>query len=217
VLSHRKPSSGASGLKHVNRITLLLAIAAILVCAVLWIKLARDGKSLSEIISAVGSVASVVALIIAIAQIIAVKKTGLATQQAVEQTKNQLLLNISISDLSKAIKLTEQIQTYLGSTKFEIAHLKLQELRILLVHFKGSALFVNQTDLVQYTELLREIGIHIVNLYNAVFRAKLIQIGSVNKTLENVIETLVAVEHKLTLMENKNDPQARTTHRTIGD
>ena len=179
--------------------------------------MARDGKPLSEIISAVGSVASVVALVIAIAQIIAVKKTAVATQRAVEQTKNQLLLNTSISDLSKAIKLTEQIQTYLGSTKFEIAHLKLQELRILLVQFKGSALFVNETDPIQYSNLLREIGIHIINLYSAVFRAKVIQIASVNKTLENVIETLVAVEQKLTLMENKNDSQARKTNRPIGD
>lgn len=181
----------------------MLAITAILVCGVLWIKLARDGKSWSESISAVGSVASLVALVIAIAQILAVKKTAAATQQAVEQTKIQLLLNISISDLSKAIKLTEQIQTYLGLTKFEIAHLKLQELRILLVHFKGSALFVNQTDQVQYSNLLKEIGIHIVNLYNAVFKGKVIQIAHVNKTLESVIETLVAVEQKLTLMENK--------------
>ena len=204
-------------MRNINRITLLLAIAAILACAVLWIKLARDGKPLTETISAVGSVASVIALIIAIVQIIAVKKTAVATQQAVEQTKNQLLLNTSISDLSKAIKLTEQIQTYLGSTKFEIAHLKLQELRILLVQFKGSALFVNQTDPVRYSSLLKEIGIHIINLYNAVFRAKVIQIASVNKTLENVIETLVAVEQKLTLMENKNDPQTRTTSRTIND
>jgi hypothetical protein len=204
-------------LKNVNRVTLVLAIVAIFVCAVLWIKLARDGKPLSEIISAVGSVASVVALVIAIAQIIAVKKTAVATQRAVEQTKNQLLLNTSISDLSKAIKLTEQIQTYLGSTKFEIAHLKLQELRILLVQFKGSALFVNETDPIQYSNLLREIGIHIINLYSAVFRAKVIQIASVNKTLENVIETLVAVEQKLTLMENKNDSQARKTNRPIGD
>jgi len=99
-----------------------LSIGGIAISAILALKLAREGKSLSDIVSTVGSVASFFGLIIALLQIKSVKEITETTQRAIAETREQLIVNISISELAKAIKLIEQIQTYLRYNEFHLAH-----------------------------------------------------------------------------------------------
>lgn len=192
-------------MKNVDRITYLLSIAGIIASVFIGVRFAREGKPLLDIVSAIGSIASLIGLPIAILQIKSVKDMTAATRTAVEDTKAQLDLNLSISDLSKAIKLAEQIQVYLGHQKYEMAHTRLQELRALLVHFRGNTTFVKQTNQEEYANRLKDIGIHIINLYDAVFKERVIRIAVINRTLESVIEMLIAFEHKLRFMEAGND------------
>jgi hypothetical protein len=141
--------------------------------------------------------ASFFGLIIAILQIKSVKEITIATQHAIAETKAQLITNISISELAKAVKLIDEIQTYLGLGKYDAAYMRLKDLRILLVQFGGNAQFLHISGRENYEDLLQNIGIHLVNLYDAVFKAKVIRIAIVNHTLENAIGMLVAFENEL--------------------
>jgi hypothetical protein len=168
------------------------------ICSGLFLKLWRDGRSLLEIISAVGSIASLFGLIIAILQIQSVKDITVATQRAVADTKAQLIQNISISDLAQAIKLIEHIQEYLGNSKLELAYVRLQDLRVLLIQFVASH-SIEEEEREEYKSLLKDIGIHSVNLYDAVYKEKVIRVSGINKTLQNAAEILIAAENQLRL------------------
>ena len=161
------------------------------------VNLTREAKPTSEIVSAVGSMASFFGLIIAILQIKSVKEITIATQHAIAETKAQLITNISISELAKAVKLIDEIQTYLGLRKYDAAYMRLKDLRILLVQFGGNSQFLQIIGRENYEDLLQNIGIHLVNLYDAVFKAKVIRIAIMNHTLENAIGMLVAFENEL--------------------
>jgi len=190
-----KPS--LQSLKNTRPTTYVLSLCGIAFCFAIAFKLVREGKSTAEVISAVGSVASFVGLLIALLQIRSVKEISEATQAAVTETKAQLIGNISISDLSKAVKLIEQVQTYLGYNKFDLAYLRMLDLRILLIQFGGNPRFLGTTGRTKYEGLLQNIGIHVINLFDAAFRAKIIRIAVVNQTLENAVGILVAFENEL--------------------
>jgi len=148
-------------------------------------------------VSSVGSVASFFGLIIALLQIRSVKEITEATQRAIKETRAQLIVNISISDLAKAIKLIEQIQTYLLYNKLDLAYLRLQDLRILLLQFGSNPQFLRKTTRETYDSLLQNIGIHLINLSDAVLRGKIVRLPVVNRTLGHAIEVLVAFENEL--------------------
>ncbi len=193
----RQINPHAKALKLIRPATYLLSIGGLGLCVLLAIKLRSEAKPTTEILSAVGSVASFLGLVIALLQIKSVKEITVATQQAIVETRDRLIINISISELGKAFKLIEEIQTYLGNGKYDAAYIRLKDLRILLVQFGGNARFLQITGRENHENLLKNIGVHIINLYDAVFRAKIIRIGVVNQTLENVVGILVAFENEL--------------------
>jgi hypothetical protein len=174
--------------------TFVTSIIGIVICMGLGTALYKQGKGIGDIVSAVGSVASFFGLIIAILQIASVRQISEATNKAVRETRADLVSAVSISDLSKAIKLIEQIQTLLGNNKLELAHLRLQDLRTLLLQF-GSNLQVERRS--DYEQLLTKIGVHIVNLFSAIFKGKKVDVGIINQTLEAVIALLVTLENEL--------------------
>ncbi len=184
-------------MRFVQPLTWFLIIGGIIVCGALAVKLWREGNSPSQIVSAVGDVASFFGLIIAILQIKSVKEITEATQRAISETKAHLITNLSISDLSKAIKLIEQIQLYLGHRNYELADVRLQDLRIILLQFGGNAVFLNYVGREDYDSLMKNIGIHRINLHDAIFKQKIINTTVINRTLENAINILVAVETEL--------------------
>jgi Mn2+/Fe2+ NRAMP family transporter len=73
-------------LKKPNAI-ITFSIVGIIVCVLLSVLFYRRGRSVTEILAAVGSVASLFGLVIAIVEILAVKKVTDATHSAVQQTK----------------------------------------------------------------------------------------------------------------------------------
>lgn len=166
-------------------------------CVALSLFFYHRGKSLNEGLAPVGSVASLFGLVIAIVQIFAVKKVTDATHFAVLQTKQQLIGRISLADVAKATRIIEQIQTQLINKKFELAHLRLQDLHAMLMQFRAGSLLKDGAN-EQYEDLLKSVGIHSENLYSAIYRNKSIDIARINHTLQSVVEILVTAQNDLT-------------------
>lgn len=193
--------------------TFVLSIVGILVCGAIGVKLYYGGKGALDIFSAVGSVASLFGLAIAIIQIDSVKKTTEATKFAVEETRKQLLINISIADVARAIKLIEQIQVQIGGKKYELAHLRMQDLRASLLQFRGHERFKESTVDADFNAILKNVSIHIINLFNAIYtKEKDINIAVINQTLEDTAKVLVTFEDHLKFNRGNNVPKTRTNH-----
>ena len=183
---------------RLNTSTYILSIAGIIVCGGISVRLQQQGKSLYDIISSVGSIASLFGLAIAIVQISSLKRISAETRKAVQDTKAELVQSISISDISKAIKIIEQVQMYAGHKHYESAHLRMQDLRVLLIQFQGNTQLVKVADENDFQSLLTDLSIHILNMYEAVYlQGKEIEISTVNKTLESITAVLVSLENAL--------------------
>ena len=74
-------------------------------------------------------------MVIALHQIKAIKTITQETQNALNETRSQLLSNFSVSDLSKACQVIQEIQDFVRKDRFEVAHLRTQDLKTLLVEF----------------------------------------------------------------------------------
>lgn len=91
---------------------------------------------IESIIGILGGVASVIGLLIVFFQVKTVKNISL-------ETKNSIFKLISLSDVTKSIKLIQEIQNYNRLLKFEIVFIKLQELKHYLIEYKSDEHFVN--------------------------------------------------------------------------
>ncbi len=181
-----------------DRIERLLAVIGVVGCALLALALHRAGKDAYYTLSTVGSVASLVGLGIVLLQLQSIKRVSEATSRAVSDTRAQLILNVSIADVSRLIKLIEQVQSSAGDGKFELAHSKLQDARILLIQLSSHPVFPRAVAADKLSAMLSTIGITLTSLYGAAYSAdKRIDSTRMHRALEIVIEAMVKFENHL--------------------
>lgn len=181
-------------------LTIGLIIGGILVTFYLIaFKLEQKDKTLVNIISIFGTMASVFGLAIAFIQIIALKEITEVTQQTISDTKNKLLLGISISDVGETIKLVQEVDSYLGNQKYEIARLKIIDLREKLIQFQSSQEFATIVKEEKINKIVDLLSIQISNLYNAVYSDIGIKFESteLNSELQEIAKYLIAFKNKI--------------------
>jgi hypothetical protein len=125
------------------------------------------GLSLDAILSGLGSIASLVGVAVALVQLHSIKQTSEATEKAVRDTHQALINTLTVSDVSKALRLVEEVQAYAGESKHESARLRLQDLHHLLIQFKNDDDLQCLIDQEKYAHLLTTVGIDLHNLYNS--------------------------------------------------
>lgn len=156
--------------EYSDTITICLIIVAILLTIyfVGW-QLEVKEKTFINLFSIIGTMASISGFLIAIIQIVALKEISEITNNTIQSTKTKLILGISISDVSEAIKLINEIDTYLGIQKHEIARLKLIDLREKIMQFKSSEEFNRIFDPKKIGETIIYLNFEISQLKNTIF------------------------------------------------
>ena len=139
--------------EYSNEFSVGLVTIGIILTLLFISKIKETDRTLINILSIIGTMASLFGLTIAFIQIVALKEISVVTQRTIHDTKDKLMLGISISDVTEAIMLVREIESYIGDQKFEIARLKLVDLREKVIQFKSSKEF---TIIVQ-TERIKEI------------------------------------------------------------
>lgn len=142
-------------------------------------------------ISIFGTFTSIYGLIVAYLQILSVKKTSELMKNEVEKANKNTIKIISISDLSKAIKLVQEIQQYLLSDKTESAVIRLKDLKSILINLKYNDQLKFFTDKKDYKDSLGNISINITNLNNELLKIK----SEISKS--KIISDLEKVESQL--------------------
>ena len=156
--------------ENVDSLTVgLIIVGLLLTLYIIGFKLKPEDKNLVNSLSIIGTMASFFGLAIAFIQIVALKEISVITQSTISDTKNKLMLGISISDVTEAIKLIAEIDSYIGNRKYEISRLKIIELREKLIQFKSSDDFKKIVEENILNEIIEKLNLQISSLYNVVF------------------------------------------------
>lgn len=100
---------------------------------VLCFILENKDRTIINIVSIIGTCFSLTGLIIAIKQISALNKITDATKKAVDSNTLRINQVLSISEVSRAVKLVEQIQEFIRNSMYEKAHLRMQDLKYIII------------------------------------------------------------------------------------
>lgn len=153
-----------------------------------------------NIISICGTAASFFGLAIAFIQIIALKEITELTQSTIKQTKDKLIIGISISDVSDALNVIHEIDNYIGSQKYEIARLKIMDLKSKLIQFSTSEEFKNIVQENHLDRIVEILDIQILNLYQIVYNDEIeirFNPEDMNKQLQNVSTYLTRFKNQI--------------------
>jgi hypothetical protein len=178
---------------------ILLIIGLLLTAYIIAFKLTTEEKTLLNILSLVGTMASFFGLTIAFIQIIALKEISVVTQTTITDTKNKILLGISISDVTEAMKMISEIDNYLGNQKLEIARSKIIDLREKLIQFKSSEEFKQIVQDSKIKEIIDLLNNHVSSLHNVIFSEDEIKYdpGDINNQLQNIATYLSDFKNKI--------------------
>lgn len=177
----------------------LIILGLALTFYILIFKLTTAERTTVNIISVIGTMASLFGLAIAFIQIIALKEISVITQTTISDTKNKLMLGISISDVTEALSLVSEIDSFIGNQKYEIARLKIMDLREKLIQFKSSDEFKLIVQEVRIKEIIETLNLQISILYNVVFSEIELKFNSedVNSQLQEVATYLTDFKNKI--------------------
>jgi hypothetical protein len=186
--------------ENANSITVGLLIAGmILTIYLVGFKIKPEDKNLINVLSVVGTMASFFGLTITFIQIIALKEISVVTQTTIKDTKDRILLGISISDVTEALKLISEIDGYLGNQKYELARSKLLDLKEKLIQFKSSEEFKLIVQPNKIKEIIDMLNDHISTLHNVIFSEEEIKYepGYINSQLQVISTYLSDFKNKI--------------------
>jgi translation initiation factor 2 beta subunit (eIF-2beta)/eIF-5 len=179
-----------------DRINYSACFIAILCCALVGLLSYNAGQATSTILSNMGNVASFFGFLIVMVQLQYVKRVSEETKHAVEDTQKSLMSAISIADISKTIKLIEQVQIYVGQDKYELAWVRLKDVRFYFTQLSSHPEF-SKENTSSGEKTSQSIGVHLNNLHTAYSQSKKFDPSKLNITLEKMLNVLLKVEHNL--------------------
>ncbi len=169
--------------------------AIILISVIIW-QIDADDRTLLNISSIIGSIASLCGVIIAISEISSIKKISEITQNTIAETRSKLIQRISISDISKARNFIKQSQDYIRKNEYELAYLRLDDLRPLLEQFHHINEFTKLQEYENYRILLKNMNVSIVSIRDYKGK-KEINTSKINKNLDEILAVLIKFENHL--------------------
>ncbi len=110
-------------------------------------------------ISVVGSILSLLGVIIAIQQIRQVKKSADAAKEAADRTQRTISRNLLLSDVKNCIKNLEEIQLYVRFERYESAQLRTSDLVSYLYQIQQRTNNEEQQLEIEYEEMLSQLAI----------------------------------------------------------
>lgn len=156
--------------ENVSFLTIALIVIGVLVSIMfLSFVLKDEDKTVINVISVLGSIASFFGLAIAIIQIVSLKEITELTRSIITETKSRLLLGISISEVGDSISLIHEIEMYIGNNNYEISRIRLIDLRGKLIQFKTSDDLKSIVKEEELTSIIDKLNLYMSTLYIYVY------------------------------------------------
>jgi hypothetical protein len=110
-------------------------------------------------ISVVGSLLSLIGVIVAIWQILLVKRTAQAAKDASDRTQKIISRNLLLSDVSTCTKNLEEIKTYVRIERYESSLIRVNDLVTDLIQIQQRLEGTNQAIPFEFEEMLSQLSI----------------------------------------------------------
>lgn len=155
-------------------------------------------KTLVNFFTLYGTFASLFGLWLAYMQILSLKISNDATKKAVDKSLNRINQVLSVSELSKANKIIQEIQTSNINNKHELSLLRMKDLKHILIQIKFNSELNIYTETSTYNKNITDLSIDISNLNDFILGTKRgINFSKLNSNLEELSTTLSEFENKL--------------------
>ena len=149
-------------------------------------------------VTILGTYVSIFGLFVAYLQISSVKKIAKETEIKVRETTERITLVLSISDISKAVKVAEEAQSLLNSNNYHAALLRLKDLKTVLIQtsmINSLKIFSSTPDYIDVkTRLFDDIN-NLSDFANG--RKNKINFSVINSDLEKISSILIEFENRL--------------------
>lgn len=144
----------------------------------------------------VGSNASVLGIIFALVQLHQLRKESAIITETSNETKNKLLELDQFADLARATKLIQEIQGYSRSAKHEMAVMRLQEVKVIVVQAKG--LKGKTISGVDFDRILQKLNYLINGLEMEIeTKSNSLKVSVSNGELEMILDSLVNLQTQI--------------------
>jgi len=148
-------------LKAPRVITLIAAIIFLSLLVLTLFQVEHLDEKWFRVFSIFGILASALGLFIVVIQIFALKSISQFTRETAENTRNRIISFLHASDISKSIKIIQEIQIYNRIKKFEISILRMQELKYSLVQIKNNSKFEEMIKVTDFSNHITDLSINI--------------------------------------------------------
>lgn len=155
--------------EHTRIITIIILIIWIITGLISYSFLAEVEKKFINIISLFGSLASFFGLLIAYIQIISLKQTTEITQDAITQTKEKIILKISLSDVEIALSYIKEIEDSLGSNNYDLSRARFSDLKEKILQFKKYEEFIKILSKEQIDAIVDSLDSHIKDILYKIY------------------------------------------------
>ncbi len=121
-----------------------------------------------DTISVVGSVVSITALAITLIQVASIRRTSEATKAAVDDALDRIQDRLTIAEVSSAVKLIGEIRALMNGSEMRGAHLRLEDLQVLLSRLRQNrTVLAIVKDRQGFEAAMSDLGVSTVGLGNA--------------------------------------------------
>lgn len=182
---------------------IILFIFGTLIMGIIFYWLPESDKSIANAFTLFGTFFSLFGLAIAYIQIQSINTTSKQTKIAVDKSLLRINQVLSVSELSKANKTIQEIQSFLLHQKHEIALMRMKDLKSILIQVKYNEDLAEYTNNGIYNQNITDLGSDINNLHDLIIgNKKGVNFSRLNQNLENLATTLTEFENKLKYKEH---------------
>lgn len=175
-----------------KKMILISCFVALVVCVLLCFFVSR--WDIGDYISTIGSVASLCGIWIAYLQIKSVREIAEGTRAAVDNKLSDLNNHLTMADISRMLSIGREIQTFLLSSKLEVALIRMRDFKAELVQIRQNECIFTNEQLNRLGISIKDLGIDITNL-SANFKKKdQISADAINDHIEDVLTLLAEIE-----------------------
>lgn len=185
-------------LSNVQIITILIFIIGFLGLFFYYNSLDKTLKNSLNLVSIFGTYLSLFGIIMSFIQIYDLKAINDKTQKEINESLKKINNILSVSELSKSLKIVDEIQNSLRANKNELALIRMKDLKYILIQIKHNKTLERYTSNDEYSDLLVDLSIDISNLSDNIFKPhKNINVTKVNLNLEKISTKFSELENKL--------------------
>ncbi len=178
--------------------TILVFVIGTIIIFGLFYFLNSEEKTLINFFTLFGTFASLYGLWLAYMQILSLKISNESTKKAVDKSLNRINQVLSVSELSKANKIIQEIQTSNINSKHELSLIRMKDLKHILIQIKFNSELNIYTETSTYNKNITDLSIDISNLNDFILGTKRgVNFSKLNSNLEELSTTLSEFENKL--------------------